>query len=541
MAVALDPLTDRFTQFSRSSQRCRLQSLTNLDFNFLDFNTKPTNLTASHSFNHRSVSTPCFSYQDAGFKSAPAPAPRIEILGGREVPAIRALVAEVNIAMVSGARPLLLPSGLGGAYLLQTRKGHSIAVAKPVDEEPLAFNNPKGPGGLMLGQPGMKRSIRVGDSGIRELAAYLLDHHGFSSVPTTALVRISHVPFHVSDGEATYKVASLQRFVGHDFDAGELGPGSFTVGSVHRIGILDVRVMNLDRHAGNMLVKKIHDQEDQSCYNGVGAAELVPIDHGLCLPECFDDPYFEWLNWPQASVPFTEAELEYISNLDPFKDAEILRTELCSIQESSIRVLIVCTIFLKQIGEKMTRDICRGEESSSVLEILCNKAKASVVDGTYEEEEEEEDDDGYRSEWDEVEAELECCIFNFDDEFEDIECKELPEMSQVSKTPLFPTAISLSANLSALMMCSWIGTHDKPTRNVNDINREEDWKDRSIVRSKSHPICVNHDEKEGVFLGDMSADEWEMFLQIFQMLLPEALEGSTSKGPKPRFGSSCKF
>ena len=70
-------------------------------------------------------------------------APRIEILGGQRVPTVRALVAEVTMAIVSGAQPMLLPRGLGGAYLLQTGKGHSIAVAKPVDEEPLALNNPK--------------------------------------------------------------------------------------------------------------------------------------------------------------------------------------------------------------------------------------------------------------------------------------------------------------------------------------------------------------------------------------------------------------
>ncbi|VYS60602.1 unnamed protein product [Arabidopsis thaliana] len=533
MAVALDPLTDRFSQFSRSSQRCRLQSLTNLDFNFLGFNTKQTNLPASsHSLNNRSVSTPCFSISGSNLDGSATP--HIEILGGQRVPTVRSLVAEVTIAIVSGAQPLLLPSGLGGAYLLQTEKGNNIAVAKPVDEEPLAFNNPKGSGGLTLGQPGMKRSIRVGESGIRELAAYLLDHQGFSSVPPTALVRISHVPFHDRGSDhAAYKVASLQRFVGHDFDAGELGPGSFTVVSVHRIGILDVRVLNLDRHAGNMLVKKIHDQDETTCSNGVGAAELVPIDHGLCLPECLDDPYFEWLNWPQASVPFTDIELQYISNLDPFKDAELLRTELGSIQESSLRVLIVCTIFLKEaaaaglslaeIGEKMTRDICRGEESSSVLEILCNKAKASAVSGS-------DDDDDYSSEWNEVEAELECGIFQFDDE---VECKELPDMLQV---PIFTRVPSIAANLSALMRCppnQWISTYD--------TNIEEERRDRSIVRSKSHPICVNYDEKEGVYFGDMSGDEWEMFLHSFQMLLPEALEGSTSKGPKPRFGSSCKF
>lgn len=308
-------------------------------------------------------------------------APRIEILGGQRVPTVRALVAEVTMAMVSGAQPLLLPSGMGGAYLLQTGKGHNIAVAKPVDEEPLAFNNPKKSGNLMLGQPGMKHSIPVGETGIRELAAYLLDYQGFSGVPPTALVSISHVPFHVSDAfsfsSMPYKVASLQRFVGHDFDAGELGPGSFTATSVHRIGILDVRLLNLDRHAGNMLVKRCDKKE---AYNRLGTAELVPIDHGLCLPECLDDPYFEWLNWPQALVPFSDTELDYISNLDPFKDAELLRTELHSLPESAIRVLVVCTVFLKQaaaaglclaeIGEKMTRDFSKGEESFSLLETL---------------------------------------------------------------------------------------------------------------------------------------------------------------------------
>ena len=176
----------------------------------------------------------------------------------------------------------------------------------------------------------------------------------------------------------------MQRFFSHDFDAGELGPGSFTVASVHRIGILDVRVLNLDRHAGNMLVKRCEQDK------GVGTAELVPIDHGLCLPEYLDDPYFEWLNWPQALVPFTETELEYISDLDPFKDAELLRNDLHSLPESAIRVLIVCTVFLKQaaaaglclaeIGEKMTQDFARSEDSFSLLETLCTKTKATVVE-----------------------------------------------------------------------------------------------------------------------------------------------------------------
>ena len=29
--------------------------------------------------------------------------------------------------------------------------------------------------------------------------------------------------------------------------------------------------------------------------------ELVPIDHGFCLPEALEAPFFEWLYWGQAS------------------------------------------------------------------------------------------------------------------------------------------------------------------------------------------------------------------------------------------------
>ncbi len=29
--------------------------------------------------------------------------------------------------------------------------------------------------------------------------------------------------------------------------------------------------------------------------------ELCPIDHGFCLPEGLEPPYFEWLHWPQVS------------------------------------------------------------------------------------------------------------------------------------------------------------------------------------------------------------------------------------------------
>ncbi|KAK7336397.1 hypothetical protein VNO77_16937 [Canavalia gladiata] len=407
MAVAVDQ-HHGFKAFNRS-QICKLQSFGHLDPNIVELNQARTTFS-HHSFEqaafqadniHRSFSTPCLPLTTLSSGEDHLNYhhhPRVEIVSGSGAP-IHALVVEVAIAMASGVNPTPLPSGLGGAYVFRSQSGMNIAVAKPVDEEPLALNNPKGLGGQMLGQPGLKKSIRIGETGIRELAAFLLDHGGLAGVPPTALVKFSQAPFFVSTinsddaAKVDPKIASLQRFVGHGFDAGELGPSFFSVSSVHNIGILDIRILNLDRHAGNMLVMKYDNNNSSISSNYVhGVADLVPIDHGFCLPEWLDDPYFEWLHWPQASIPFSDSELEYISKLDPFKDAEILRTEIPLLRECSIRVLIVCTIFLKQaanaglcladIGQMMSRKFCGGEELASEMENICLKVKASIPRGS---------------------------------------------------------------------------------------------------------------------------------------------------------------
>lgn len=44
---------------------------------------------------------------------------------------------------------------------------------------------------------------------------------------------------------------------------------------VHKIAVLDMRLANADRHGGNILIRK----DDN------GQIELIPIDHGYCLPE----------------------------------------------------------------------------------------------------------------------------------------------------------------------------------------------------------------------------------------------------------------
>ena len=70
---------------------------------------------------------------------------------------------------------------------------------------------------------------------------------------------------------------------------------------VHRIGILDLRLFNTDRHAGNMLVREVPTAKKTSADTWLDSQlELIPIDHGFCLPEALEPPYLEWLHWPQV-------------------------------------------------------------------------------------------------------------------------------------------------------------------------------------------------------------------------------------------------
>lgn len=475
---------------------------------------------------HRSISSPCLSLTPKSDNENFHFNPRVEIVGGHSDPKTRALVVEVAIVMASGVNPVPVSNGLSGAYFLRGWSTETIAVVKPIELEPFGFS------GRVLGQPGMRRSIRVGETGVRELAAYMLDHNGFSGVPPTALVKISHIAFRPNNSEVISvppcKIASLQRFVDHDSDAGDLGPSGFSVSSVHKIGILDVRLLNLDRHAGNMLVKKGHE------YRGVGASDLVPIDHGLCLPEWLDDPYFEWLHWPQASVPFTESEVEFILDLDPFKEGELLRRELPSMRESSIRVLILCTVFLKQaakselcladIGEMMTREFDGGEETISVLENICLKAKTST--STISDDLNGKD---FQHE-DEVE------ILQFDDENEDLGiCK--PQNTIISSTR------SLSGLLDEEKGNIFeVHYEDNFLKNNNNMDNGNEFKNAGMTRSMTFSEPNHISENGSVFLGGMSEEEWDVFLEHFEKLLPEFFdERKNMASKKQRLGTSCGF
>jgi hypothetical protein len=197
---------------------------------------------------------------------------------------------------------------------------------KPRDEEAFAPNNPR----QYVGKP-ESEGIRPGTYSTwgagREVAAYLLDHDNFANVPRTAHVHMKHPSFNnprKADGseDIMWKTGSLQEFV-HAYDtAGNMSPNQFSVSDCHRIGILDLRIVNMDRNDGNILVvkKRADARPDKSRF------ALVPIDHGLSLPDRLEvaEDDIVWMGWPQAKVPFDKEELDYIANLNWQKDSKTL-------------------------------------------------------------------------------------------------------------------------------------------------------------------------------------------------------------------------
>jgi len=193
------------------------------------------------------------------------------------------LVAEVRALLESGeAQVSLCDEGVGGTYYIKTSDGTPVAIFKPKDEEPGATNNPK----KIVQNP----ILPPGGGSAREIAAYILDKDHFVGVPETCMLsNVRHECF--STNEA--KCGSLQRFVPNDGESSSLGSSMWSVDNIHRIGVLDVRIFNLDRNGENMLVQRREGHDKHF---------LIPIDHTYCLPPItsLDNAYFEWQFWPQA-------------------------------------------------------------------------------------------------------------------------------------------------------------------------------------------------------------------------------------------------
>lgn len=305
---------------------------------------------------------------------------------------IQKLVRITSSGIDRGYQPIRSSEGSGGAYFMQDSSGQEyVSVFKPIDEEPMALNNP---GGLPLSEDGegLKKGTQVGEGALREVAAYILDHprsgarflskkeEGFAGIPPTTMVKCLHPGFYHPGGyknsPKNVKIGSLQMYVKNFGSCEDMGPGAFPVEEVHKISVLDIRLANADRHAGNILVSK--DAE--------GCIRLTPIDHAYCLPKKFEDCTFDWLYWPQARQPYSADTLEYISSLDAEEDIKLLKYYGWNIPLECARILRISTMLLKKgaergltpfaIGSIMCRETLKKE---SLIELMIQEAEQAVL------------------------------------------------------------------------------------------------------------------------------------------------------------------
>lgn len=307
-------------------------------------------------------------------------------------------IQQARRGLAIGFKPELVLDGSGGTYFLHDARKVKIAVFKPADEEPYAKNNPRG----YLGDGSLREGIVPGEACLREVAAYLLDHGNFASVPMTTLAEASHSAFHVngtrlnvSQGGASLgshalaslttsstekknekKVGSLQTFVNAECTMDDLSPSKIHKDQIHKIAILDIRLMNADRNSANLLCKRRPDD---------GSLELVPIDHGFCLRSVCDVSWMDWcwLDWPQLKEPISQETRDYIMNIDINTDCCLLK-ETLNIQGAALDYFrasnkllkdgISCGLSLYDIAVLCCRNDNLGE-SPSKLEMLTEMAK----------------------------------------------------------------------------------------------------------------------------------------------------------------------
>mmetsp|Transcript_12980 Transcript_12980/g.27970 ORF Transcript_12980/g.27970 Transcript_12980/m.27970 type:complete len:903 (+) Transcript_12980:1530-4238(+) len=347
---------------------------------------------------------------------------------------LQRLVQQSRRGLTLGFKPVLAPDGSGGSYFLSDARKKRVGVFKPADEEPFAENNPRGyvPHDTPTSGTGgagddtnaewLRQGIRPGELCLREVAAFLLDHDGFSGVPMTTLAEARHPALHiagahwtVSEGgagvglhslqcpltanaappipggggsaqELVKKVGSFQEFVHAECSMDDLSPSKISVDEVHKIAILDIRLMNADRNVANILCQRIPEDPDHF--------RLVPIDHGYSLRSKCDVAWFDWcwLDWPQMKQPLSPASREYVLGLDIEADARLLRERLNMQNDvldyfrSSCRILkagVRAGLTLYDISSKI---LCRDDPSGEIpskLETLTTMASELAMSAVH--------------------------------------------------------------------------------------------------------------------------------------------------------------
>jgi hypothetical protein len=170
------------------------------------------------------------------------------------------------------------------------------------------------------------------------------------------------------------KIGSYQEFVRSECTMDDLSPSMISVEEVQKIALLDIRLLNADRNAGNLLVKRNQDN----------SLTLVPIDHGYSLRSVCDICNIDWcwLEWRQTKALVSESIKKYILHLNIEEDVNILKEQFdigdkaldfFRAATKMLQVGIAAGLTLYDIANLVCRHDFDGEEPSC-LEILVAQA-----------------------------------------------------------------------------------------------------------------------------------------------------------------------
>jgi hypothetical protein len=455
--------------------------------------------------------------------------------------------------------PELADEGEGGTYFLKDKNGHRVAVFKPFDEQPQAENNPKKKTSQALCLPEAFSGIKLEETHRNEVAAYLLDREGFAGVPLTVLVECTH-NFFASTQRArsprksppssgnnnrrrsatspsppsptsatgssvlTTKIGSLQKYMDYEAQSWDMGSSLYPVREVHRIGLLDIRILNLDRHGGNMLVMhgegerrstpdhwSEFDDDDDEDKN----YHLVPIDHAFSLPDITrlncSDLWFEWYNWTQTSQPFSEETLKHIEKINLESDVDLLLS--LKVRRECIETMILTTSLLKftALSMKMSlKEIAR-------LIIRENPNKPSALEQINSR----------------VQRERLFSFKGFNSEPRTLTSRSSSQVPSVGT--FFPPKFSKSRSTSKLPPCNSNSTSPASQRSARSPKRRHNGNSRSPSISR-HDAALN-DKKVSFEVENLikSGDEREdllKFAKLVQQIIESTLPAIVSGLPK---------
>eukprot|EP00941_MAST-03F_sp_MAST-3F-sp1_P003095 g3095.t1 len=233
---------------------------------------------------------------------------------------------------------------IGGVYALSMGpQKPPVGVFKPCKEE---VKDEKGFLSIGSVHPHRKGFV-VGSGAVNEVIAYVLDLSAAlvsnmkPFVPMTMLVKGIG-----SSGEECIK-GSIQEFVPNECSSEDIGPNTFSCEEVHRVGLLDLWLMNCDRHPGNLLFQNSQKR----------LPNLIPIDHGLVLPPITElsEAEFCWSSWKQTKLPFSEDCRSWVLSLGTAVNRALPLLVDLGIRKESLLTLRATTLLLQKcVSEGMT-------------------------------------------------------------------------------------------------------------------------------------------------------------------------------------------